>query len=1409
MNEDILKNAEYVYSGRIKWGLKRFTCRVSYYTEEALPDLDYVICSIVASSNEGVYEKRSLGIMLGFSMVDNQPEAYYDKAEVKLFEDILTLVEKNRLILIHEDYVEITELGKISIANKTLYRFFRGRQDIYEHLTFSYPFPEALLMFPFQNDMGIHTSLQKGPQYWPDDEEIPSIIGRKPSQLIKRINLQSVENNFIFEAESEQYFDVEVRKVPVKLYIKDDDYFPVAYNGDVIAPMATQLFEYEENAIQKENAILECLFSKLWDDKTAVLDYESLEPYFELVDYEELTKDSRTKWSDLRLFGKIVEMANSTCWLNISNNCDLDVLYQHLGNFIEYLDWEVITGRVDDEFLQENFNNYPWDLEVLSEDTTRDVSLIQSLILKAGVYSPEWDWEALSPRLEKDFVLSNLSLVNVDLSDYTENSELVRSCLLGHIDRRWDWGKVESDFDLSFILDNILVLQGHLGFKQLFDRVFVDDSWSKAFINDKSFIAAVQKNVKEGGNLSSLLFNEKDYAWSDELIHSFVSLGLIDWNSTRYTTGFECNPYIIWDKSFFSNYYTFVQTQIGRDHVSSNILDETSVIEFQDFEWNWTNLSGNQNISTDFVKANYTLPWDWKVLTERMFEGLRYNNIGHPAFIDKWDWVYLSDHLPFDFILENLIKFANYWDWSSVLDRIVTEENKLDISWLSKVAVSINAITDTTSREAAWAYLSEGYSYEEFKDILRKTFRDSRFSWDLSMLYEKSEFDIFTDLSECEDFIDWESLSFSKAFDQHLTYDPQSGIRKESWYKDVKELIIGLESKWDFTGLSTFMSLIDKDWFLSKYASKLDWEYISLHSPIFATEDKQQLNNVITAYKKYISFAVLSERQDINLVQIVKAFPKETYDYNALIANGIWRVSLSDIENHPRYQWDWKLLSSYESFKPTDEFLIRYADKDWDWNSISKRDSAKLWSSISLLLMMASNEKIRSQADWKTLTGRSYFPANPSLISMLPEEEVNWDKLSGSDMVLSLLPDLADSLNWQEVSKNSRFPVTDISMLEEYADDLNWSIVCKRSDFVFSNEILEKFTDRIDWTIASSSETIDFTVSLIDKYVDYWDWPSLVRNKAFFNKVEIRDRGYDKQEKIISFVNAFPYTPRAYHFTHMSNAVKIIKSHKLQSRNKADGVFENSAGTNVSITSKAHGFARFYFTTGSPTQFYNECLGKDRSDGNYYSRALNLGLPKCPMPVFFVIDVEELLAKVPDKCFYSSGNMQKSSTRAYKVVDDPSHINAREIFNKYNKEARQQEFLVQDEVDLLSLSSLKICCYDRYQCEMLKHLVDKSPLRDRIIAKEELFERINRELHFKDTAETLEITTDYINQFEFRITYTDGLAPEILNTDTILREKGNSIFMGRYIQIKKDKPFSIYFEVSEPRKESWLIYTNN
>ena len=101
--------------------------------------------------------------------------------------------------------------------------------------------------------------------------------------------------------------------------------------------------------------------------------------------------------------------------------------------------------------------------------------------------------------------------------------------------------------------------------------------------------------------------------------------------------------------------------------------------------------------------------------------------------------------------------------------------------------------------------------------------------------------------------------------------------------------------------------------------------------------------------------------------------------------------------------------------------------------------------------------------------------------------------------------------------------------------------------------------------------------------------------------------------------------PCIYHFTHLYNAIEVIRTRKILSRNRAKelGLLKyDAAGAVVNRSEKAHPYARFYYRTGTQTQFYNECLGKQK-DTKYYQKALGLGLPMCPMPVFFKFDKKQ------------------------------------------------------------------------------------------------------------------------------------------------------------------------------------------
>lgn len=106
-------------------------------------------------------------------------------------------------------------------------------------------------------------------------------------------------------------------------------------------------------------------------------------------------------------------------------------------------------------------------------------------------------------------------------------------------------------------------------------------------------------------------------------------------------------------------------------------------------------------------------------------------------------------------------------------------------------------------------------------------------------------------------------------------------------------------------------------------------------------------------------------------------------------------------------------------------------------------------------------------------------------------------------------------------------------------------------------------------------------------------------------------------------------------FSHIDNAVEIIKNRKIQSRNKAT-IKGDAAGNVVHLRNDAHDYARFYFRPHTPTQFYNEFLGKNTSDGydsknygwvSWYEKARGLGFPKCPIPIFFRFSLQEVLFK--------------------------------------------------------------------------------------------------------------------------------------------------------------------------------------
>ncbi len=202
--------------------------------------------------------------------------------------------------------------------------------------------------------------------------------------------------------------------------------------------------------------------------------------------------------------------------------------------------------------------------------------------------------------------------------------------------------------------------------------------------------------------------------------------------------------------------------------------------------------------------------------------------------------------------------------------------------------------------------------------------------------------------------------------------------------------------------------------------------------------------------------------------------------------------------------------------------------------------------------------------------------------------------------------------------------------------------------------------------------------------------------------------GEDKSFKqklleLLSLSNS-PWSGYAFHFTHLENAVSIIQSGKIRSRNLSQ--FRDSAGASfISTTnSQVKNFARFYFRPKTPTQYYNEGLGKETK---------NFDLPQCPVPIFFKIKIEEVLDKFSENCFVSNGNLRwyprTQIGNSYDFLRSFDFINLYKSYAECGRwaflSASQQEFVVKDELDLSRLTSVEIICRSKNDKDTLQNLI--------------------------------------------------------------------------------------------------------
>lgn len=154
-------------------------------------------------------------------------------------------------------------------------------------------------------------------------------------------------------------------------------------------------------------------------------------------------------------------------------------------------------------------------------------------------------------------------------------------------------------------------------------------------------------------------------------------------------------------------------------------------------------------------------------------------------------------------------------------------------------------------------------------------------------------------------------------------------------------------------------------------------------------------------------------------------------------------------------------------------------------------------------------------------------------------------------------------------------------------------------------------------------------------------------------------------------------------------------------------------------------------------------------------------------------------------------------------------IKARGIYinSADTKDERQQEFLIDGELDFSRLSKVQIYCYDEWQASLLRAELEDTKWKNKIKVNRALYVYKNRELSFDITDDTIRISSNYTLPYKLRVSYPNDI-PHIVNSYMVSRHKGNDIYLRNSVELKKDLPFKVYFEVDRPIKGSWLIYEN-
>ena len=1111
-------------------------------------------------------------------------------------------------------------------------------------------------------------------------------------------------------------------------------------------------------------------------------------------------------------------------------------------------DWNYLSLNLPDDFIESHIDEFPWDYYVITEvksEILRNLFRKQVKISYAHILlSKPWNWKFISAKFDINFLYKEISSLATKLEWHTvlerffSDEEISAKCL-----------KEESFKSLlkQYLPDNFVVAhQKYLWTTSLIDFFEQQNliQWeSKAYINgfdtnenvewdNTCFQKYHSRITSEKGFLNvskqisdySLIEEFPDFAWNWEGVSK--NKNLIDnlpFIERAFVGEFSFSNNLLWSEILSQSTFDF---SFWNNNLESfnNATNNEKQSQF------WVSLT--QKEEQEYIFANSHFPWDWTFITENSTEETILDSFDDIDLFEKWDWKIATRKLDKETVLDILEDLARFIDWKFLITEVFTIENELAMDkQLPRIAACLSVVNNEL-RKDIWRALTIKFPFEILFPIVKATHSLDLFEWDWDYISNHKFFptDIAT-LNLFQKKINWSILSESNAIQQK--FNPKSWNTGKEWFSNIDRYLQKFDNNWDWKVLSQNRNINYNRLLLQKYKGEnWDWEYLTEFGGFLLQQkrdNEKYLEQILKQFQK-IKFDILSKRKDINIdSDLILSTKDKNWDWQILSENKKAEISIELILELKNKNWNWKAISQRKKIDFTNETFIQLLDKDWDWEYLSNDTNIEFNAEFI--------ERTKSKPwNWKNVSRHKFFVPTIELLSLTKDFDLDWEYLSkhsGLNPTKELLAKFENKWDWHSITENPQINFTDIAFIERFADKWNWRFICESGKLLLNSQVLNQFKEHLEWDLISSNNNIDFTVEIIQEFKPFWNWTALKNNKRVEELLGNYVNNEINNSSTLNFIDRIEqqwskWKGSIYHFSHIDNAVEIIKNRKIQSRNKAT-IKGDAAGNVVHLRNDAHDYARFYFRPHTPTQFYNEFLGKNTSDGydsktfgwvSWYEKARGLGFPKCPIPIFFRFSLQDVLFKNEEQCCISNGNMQTGSTQFGSIekminrfgFDDlyytPQQYATKEDYNRYRNYA-QQEFLVKDELTFDDLSDFEIVCPSEADRTLLKNLLgnEHKDIFSKIVVDRRYYNNENPRVRIEEEDFELHIKSEFNGQGYFILNGTSNIKEiEILAGD-ISKMDNDKIIFNSYVSLGNLRQ-NIRLSFIDESNRNWFVYAN-